>query len=147
MSATRLAQLNDLEALLALFRASDVSPIAKDPAPIWRAILADARMRVFVCSKGSILVATASLIKAPNLLRQGRSHGFLENVMIHPEHQGRGYGRAVVRAALAAAWEADCHHVLLQSGRADPRVHSFYRSLGFEPGVREAYVARAPSAK
>jgi hypothetical protein len=34
--------------------------------------------------------------------------------------------------------------VLLQSGRKDPRVHRFYKSCGFEPGVRIGYVARRP---
>jgi hypothetical protein len=39
------------------------------------------------------------------------------------------------------AWEEDCHHVLMQSGRADPRVHAFYEGLGFRLGLRVAYVA------
>ena len=46
------------------------------------------------------------------------------------------HGRAVVDAALAAAWTRDCHHVLMQSGREDPRVHRFYQRCGFEPGLR-----------
>ena len=44
------------------------------------------------------------LISAPNLLRAGKSHAFLENVVTHPEFAGRGHGRAVVEAALAEAW-------------------------------------------
>lgn len=152
MQFVRRANSDDLAGLLALYAASEVSAAADDPEPVWRKMLAHPSLFVFIgeCRVGEhelMIVATASLITAPNLLRQGRSHGFLENVMTHPDHQGRGYGRAVVRAALSAAWAADCHHVLLQSGRADPRVHSFYRGLGFEAGVREAYVARAPSAK
>jgi hypothetical protein len=39
----------------------------------------------------------------------------------------------------------DCHHVLMQSGRTDPRVHSFYEGLGFRPGLRVGYVAGRPS--
>jgi GNAT superfamily N-acetyltransferase len=84
------------------------------------------------------------LITAPNLLRAGRGHAFLENVVTHQDFRGQGYGRAVVQAALAKAWAEDCYHVLLQSGRADPRVHRFYESCGFEPGVRVGYVARRP---
>jgi len=84
------------------------------------------------------------LVIAPNLLRGGRRHGFLENVVTHPELRGRGHGRAVVLAALGHAWAADCHHVLMQSGRADPRVHAFYERLGFKPGLRVAYAAVRP---
>jgi hypothetical protein len=35
--------------------------------------------------------------------------------------------------------------VLMQSGRADPGVHAFYEGLGFEPGLRVAYVTRRPA--
>jgi GNAT superfamily N-acetyltransferase len=86
------------------------------------------------------------LITAPNLLRRGRQHGFLENVVTHPEFRGQGHGRAVVLAALAEAWRMDCHHVLLQSGRPDPRVRRFYEQCGFEAGLRLGYVARRPKA-
>jgi hypothetical protein len=48
-------------------------------------------------------------------------------------------------AALAHAWSADCHHVLMQNGRTDPAVHAFYESLGFRPGLRTAYVATRPA--
>ena len=90
------------------------------------------------------IAASCLLVTAPNLLRQGRRHGFLENVVTHPDYRGRGFGRAVVNAALASAWEQDCFHVFLQSGRADPRVHRFYETCGFEPGLRTAYVAKRP---
>jgi len=60
------------------------------------------------------------------------------------ELQGRGHGRAVIQAALAQAWADDRQHVLMQSGRKDPRVHAFYERLGFVPDLRTAYVARPP---
>jgi GNAT superfamily N-acetyltransferase len=104
-------------------------------------------VHVFVSDEQDRIAATCMLITAPNLLRGGRRHGFLENVVTHPDLQGRGHGRAVVGAALARAWADNCHHVLMQSGRADPRVHLFYERLGFVPGVRTAYVARRPAAE
>jgi hypothetical protein len=51
----------------------------------------------------------------------------------------------VVRAALAEAWTRDCHHVLLQSGRTDPRVRRFYEQCGFEAAIRVGYAARRPA--
>ena len=144
MPDARLAGDSDLESLLSLFAVSDVSQAARplDRAlHIWRETLAQAGTYVFVSEADGRIAATCMLITAPNLLRGGRRHGFLENVATHPQHQGRGHGKAVVRAALACAWEVDCHHVLMQSGRADPRVHAFYENLGFEPGLRTGYVA------
>lgn len=112
---------------------------------IWREIMGEHAIRVFVSEAHGRLAATCMLITAPNLLREGKRHAFLENVVTHPELRGRGHGRAVVRAALAHAWETDCYHVLMQSGRTDPRVHAFYEDLGFKPGLRIAYVATRPA--
>jgi len=143
----RIAEASDLDRLLALFEASEVSAVAqpRDRAErIWAEILARDGVTVFVSDAGDRLAATCMLITAPNLLRAGRGHAFLENVVTHRDFRGQGYGRAVVEAALAKAWAEDCYHVLLQSGRTDPRVHRFYESCGFESGVRTGYVARRP---
>jgi hypothetical protein len=43
----------------------------------------------------------------------------------------QGHGRAV---AVTEAWNMDCHHVLLQGGRADPRAHRFYEQCGSKHG-------------
>jgi GNAT superfamily N-acetyltransferase len=147
MPTARTAQALDLDRLLALFEASEVSAIAQphDRAErIWVETLARDGVTVFVSDAGERLAATCMLVTAPNLLRAGRGHAFLENVVTHQDFRGQGYGRAVVQAALAKAWAEDCYHVLLQSGRMDPRVHRFYESCGFEPGVRIGYVARRP---
>ena len=148
MPHARLAQTADLIPLLDLYRASDVSspvePIER-AEKIWREILSGNGVAVFVSTADARIVASCMLISAPNLLRAGKSHAFLENVVTHPEFGGRGHGRAVVEAALAEAWARDCYHVLMQSGRKDPRVHRFYEKCGFEPGLRVGYVARRPA--
>jgi GNAT superfamily N-acetyltransferase len=147
MTDARPARTDDLHSLLALFRASEVSAHAEPherAVRVWSDTLSHANVAVFVSDIGSRIVATCMLVTAPNLLRLGRQHGFLENVVTHPDHRGQGHGRAVVRAALQEAWARDCHHVLMQSGRTDPRVHRFYEGCGFKPGIRTAYVAHRP---
>lgn len=146
MPIARLARTSDLPSLLSLFAVSEVSAAAQERAEsIWQEILAQQGVHVFVANDRDRVAATCTLITAPNLLREGRRHAFLENVVTHPELRGRGYGKAVVQAALTHAWATGCYHVLMQSGRADPRVHAFYEGLGFEPGLRVAYVARRPT--
>ena len=145
---TRLAQATDLPSLLSLFDVSEVSAVAQPPEraeSIWQETLAQPGVHLFVSDDGDRIAATSMLITAPNLLRGGKRHGFLENVVTHPELRGLGHGKAVVQAALEYAWATDCYHVLLQSGRADLRVHAFYEGLGFRPGLRVAYVAARPS--
>jgi|SRR5689334_9465175 GNAT superfamily N-acetyltransferase len=148
MPVARLARTSDLPSLLSLFAVSEVSAAAEPrerAEHIWREILVQSGVHVFVSDDRDRVAATCMLVTAPNLLRGGQRHAFLENVVSHPEARGQGHGRAVIRAALAYAWAADCHHVLMQSGRRDPGVHAFYRGLGFEPGLRVAYVARRPT--
>jgi GNAT superfamily N-acetyltransferase len=148
MPTARLAGASDLSSLLALFEVSEVSATAQPRGraeSIWRDSLAQQGVYVFVSDDVDRIAATCMLVTAPNLLREGRRHGFLENVVSHPELRGRGHGKAVVLAALAHAWTVDCHHVLMQSGRADPDVHGFYEAMGFQPGLRIAYVASRPT--
>jgi GNAT superfamily N-acetyltransferase len=148
MPIARLASASDLPSLLALFDVSEVSAVAqpqKHADRIWQETLAHPGVHVFASDDRARIAATCMLVIAPNLLRGGRRHGFLENVVTHPELRRQGHGKAVVRAALEHAWAADCHHVLMQSGRADPGVHAFYEGLGFSPGLRVAYVAMRPT--
>jgi GNAT superfamily N-acetyltransferase len=148
MPNAKLAQAADLASLLELYRLAEVSSNAEPierAEQIWLEMLSHNGVEVFVSTVEAQIVATCMLITAPNLLRGGRRHGFLENVVTHPEFRGQGHGRAVVDAALAAAWTKDCYHVLLQSGRKDPRVHRFYQRCGFEPGLRVGYVVRRPT--
>jgi GNAT superfamily N-acetyltransferase len=148
MPNARLAQAADLASLLELYRVAEVSPSAQPLAraeQIWLQMLSHDGVTVIVSAVDARIVASCMLITAPNLLRGGKRHGFLENVVTHPEFSGQGHGRAAVHAALALAWAKDCYHVLLQSGRKDPHVHHFYQRCGFEPGLRVGYVARRPA--
>jgi GNAT superfamily N-acetyltransferase len=111
MPIARLAEDSDLAALLELFRVAPVSAPAEPhdkAAEIWRQILSRDDLAMFVSAAEGRILATCMLITAPNLLRGGRRHGFLENVVTHPDFQGRGHGRAVVAAALeqAGGWTA-----------------------------------------
>jgi GNAT superfamily N-acetyltransferase len=147
MTRARAAQEADLPALIDLFQSAEVSQVVApltEAARTWLEILSRPGVTVFVSEADGTIAATCMLITIPNLLREGRAHGFIENVVTRPALRRHGHARAVVMTALARAWEENCHHVLLQSGRKDPRVHRFYESCGFEPGLRTSYVAHRP---
>ncbi|MBU6464553.1 MAG: GNAT family N-acetyltransferase [Bradyrhizobium sp.] len=148
MPNARAASAADLASLLALFEIADVSRHAEPEERaerIWSQCLARDGLTIFVSDADMRIVSTCMLVIFPNLLRGGRQHGIIENVVTHPDHQGCGHGRAVIGAVLAEARKQDCHHVLLQSGRADPRVHRFYEKCGFRSGLRTAYAAHRPA--
>ncbi len=100
MLTARLARASDLPSLLALFEVSEVSAAAQPrerAESIWRDTLAQRGAYVFVSDDVDRIAATCMLITAPNLLREGRRHGFLENVVSHPELRGRVTARLSCR--------------------------------------------------
>ncbi|SFY52219.1 GNAT family N-acetyltransferase [Streptomyces sp. F-1] len=64
----------------------------------------------------------------------------LYSVMVHPKHQGRGYGRALMTAAERAARATDGIEAVRLSCRGGHGLERFYSSLGY----RE--VGRVPGA-
>jgi len=87
MPNAKLAQAADLASLLELYRLAEVSSSAEPierAEQIWLEMLSHNGVEVFVSTVEAQIVATCMLITAPNLLRGGRRHGFLENVVTHP---------------------------------------------------------------
>ena len=137
MPVARLARASDLSSLLSLFDVSEVSAVAqprKRAESIWRETLAQPGVRVFVSDDRDRIAATCMLVTAPNPLRGGRRHGFLENVVTHPELRDQGHGKAVVLAALEHAWATDCYHVLMQSAGQTPACTLSTKGLVSGPG-------------
>ena len=84
MPNARLAKNFDLIGLLELFQLSEVSPTAEPierAEQIWLETLSHENVAVFVSVEEPKIVATCMLFTAPNLLRAGQRHGFLENVV------------------------------------------------------------------
>lgn len=149
MPVARLAVSGDLELLLELLPHAnpDMPRLSEAKASrIWSELMSREGVFVLVSEAGSNIVASCMLITAPNLMRGGRGHGFIENVVTHRDFRRQGYGKAVMTAALKMAWTHNCYHVLLQSGRKDPGVHRFYEECGLEPGLRIGYVASRPAS-
>ena len=90
------------------------------------------------------VVASCTLIVVPNLTRGGQPYGLIENVVTHAAYRGRGYGKQVLHAAVAAAWQADCYKVMLMTGSKKPSTLAFYASAGFEQSKTGFQVRRLP---
>ncbi len=131
----RTVGVEDLDALLVLYH--HLNPA--DP-PLERSV-AEEKLRAMVRQPGmtvlggfadGTMVSSCTLIVIPNLTRAGASYALIENVVPHAGHRQKGYGQAVVRAAVDLALKAGCYKVMLLTGRADPAVHKFYARCGFE---------------
>ncbi len=130
----REAERDDLAGLLELYRAlnpADRDMSAEEADTAFAAILAQPGLSIFLATEGEDAVATATLQIVPNLTRAARPYALIENVVTLENRRGRGYGRAVVRHAVEAAFAANCYKVMLLTGRQNPEVHAFYESCGF----------------
>ncbi|MFK3692164.1 GNAT family N-acetyltransferase [Agrobacterium tumefaciens] len=130
----REAERDDLAGLLELYRAlnpADRDMSAEEANTAFAAILAQPGLSIFLATDGEDAVATATLQIVPNLTRAARPYALIENVVTRENRRGRGYGRAVVRHAVEAAFAANCYKVMLLTGRQNPEVHAFYESCGF----------------
>jgi GNAT superfamily N-acetyltransferase len=99
---------------------------------------------IFAGFLGDTMVSSCTLIVVPNLTRGGRPYCFIENVVTHAAHRKKGYGSAVMQAAIASAWQQNCYKIMLLTGSKDPATLNFYSSAGFEQSKTGFQMRRIP---
>jgi GNAT superfamily N-acetyltransferase len=124
-----------VEELIPLYEAVGWSAYTRDPA-LLRAAVAGSSC-VMVARRGPRLVGLARAIS------DGASVCYLQDILVHPDEQRAGIGRALVRAVLDH-YPAVRQKVLLTDD--EPGQRAFYESLGFAeireygPGTLRAFV-------
>ena len=96
---------------------------------------------IAVAEIDQVIVGTCYLNVIPNLTRNCSPYGLIENVVSHPDYRRQGIGQALIKHALALAYEKDCYKVMLLTGR-DENVHQFYESCDMKSGKKTAFIAR-----
>ena len=136
----------DLPELLELYshlHASDLPrPSDAIVSSVWDSILRNDNIRYFGIFDGERLVSSCNITIVPNLTRGCAPYGLIENVVTHKQYRGRGYGKAVLRAALDFAWGRGSYKVMLMTGRLDAGTFSFYEKAGFSRKEKEAFIAK-----
>ena len=87
---------------------------------------------VYVACDGGSVVGSFTLYVLPNLTRNGRKAGLLENVVVDAPHRRQGVGRAMIEEARRLAEEAGCYKLSLTSTASRHEAHAFYRRCGME---------------
>ncbi len=131
----RCAGRADIPRLLELYRhldALDTMPALEDAEQNWELLKRYPGSDIVVGYVGDDMVATCTLVVIPNLTRGGMPYALIENVVTHADHRGKGYGKAVLKAAAEAAWHAGCYKVMLLTGSKRPETLKFYLDAGFE---------------
>ncbi len=131
----RAATEQDITAILELYREAGID--GEDGFTLEEAEAHFALLRsypyfqVFVAVSGETVVGTYELVILDNMAKRGRKSGVVEDVAVHPEHQGAGIGRAMMQHALDQCRLAACYKMTLSSNLKREGAHRFYDSLGF----------------
>jgi len=137
MDATiRLARMDDLPALMELYKLLEVEPYT--PLTLERAqeklleLLSSTHHMIYVAESGQAVVGTFALIFIGGLPHHARDSCIVEDVVVAAEHQGAGLGRQMMQFAKERSAERRCYKLVLSSHVRRVAAHRFYESLGFD---------------
>jgi GNAT superfamily N-acetyltransferase len=108
----------DWDELSNLYR---IAPLGEKPPDALRTVYGNSMFRCFVYA-GEVLVG------AGRALADGVDCAYIADVAVHPDHQGRGLGKAIIRRLVA---QAEGHKKIILY--ANPGTEPFYLELGFLP--------------
>jgi GNAT superfamily N-acetyltransferase len=108
----------DWDELSDLYR---IAPLGEKPPDALRTVFGNSMFRCFVYA-GEVLVG------AGRALADGVDCAYIADVAVHPDHQGRGLGKAIIRRLVA---QAEGHKKIILY--ANPGTEPFYLELGFLP--------------
>lgn len=83
------------------------------------------------CINGKVR-GTFALLIMDNLGHLGALSAIVEDVAVHPDFQGQGIGKAMMKFAFQLCKESRCYKVVLSSNKKRKNAHEFYKSLGFK---------------
>ena len=95
----------------------------------------DPRHHLLVSEYDGKVVGTLVFVLVPNLSHRASPWAVVENVIVDPAYQGRGFGKKMMEHVIEMAKEAGCYKISLTSNLKRHVAHNMYRSLGFEPSA------------
>lgn len=99
----------------------------------WAAYTHDRETLALAVANSTYLITARSdtqLVGLARGLSDGVSIFYLQDLLVRPDHQGKGVGRELMEMSIAK--HANVRQIVLMTDD-DHHVHKFYRSLGFKP--------------
>lgn len=106
----------------------------------WEKIINDKDHHLIVCEVDGKIVASCVCVIIPNLTRNVRPYAFVENVVTHSEHRGRGYATDCLNYAKEIAKASDCYKMMLLTGSKEAKTLAFYENAGYNSSDKTAFI-------
>lgn len=133
----------ELDALLELYRHLHESGVPDNTEHLqrtWDRICRDENHHIIVCETDGRIVASCVCVIIPNLTRNIRPYAFIENVVTHSGHRGKGYATACLDYAKEIAVRENCYKMMLHTGSKSDSTLSFYRNAGYNSTDKTAFI-------
>ncbi|MBR6790715.1 MAG: GNAT family N-acetyltransferase [Oscillospiraceae bacterium] len=138
----REAQKEDLFGLLELYQYLGDNPVPQESPELdalWERIIGDPNIHPIVLIEEGRAAASCTVTIIPNLTHSQRPYALVENVVTHPDHNGKGFGTAVLDYAKKLAQSENCYKIMLCTSSKAERTLNFYRRAGYESETKTAF--------
>ena len=139
----REANQNDLHQLLELYLYLHEDSIPQNDQHLkvtWDQMIGDSNHHIIVCEQNGKIVSSCICVVIPNLTRNVRPYAFIENVVTHVEHRGKGYATQCLDFAKQIALKENCYKIMLLTGSKSEKTLDFYKHAGYNSTDKTAFI-------
>ena len=137
--------VNDLNALMELYiqlSPANVGLTDEKREIIWSEIKRFKNITYLGVFDDNQLISSCFITIIPNLTNQGKSIGYIENVITDVNYRRKGVGKKLMQKAIEIAQGNNCCKIFLESGISRVEAHKFYKSIGFDDTNKKAFNIR-----
>lgn len=139
----REAAPGDLDEILNLYlylHETDVPQKTEHLYETWNKIINDQSHHLIVCVIDGRIVSSCVCVIIPNLTRNVRPYAFIENVVTHKDHRGKGYATDCLNYARQIAEDNNCYKMMLLTGSKSEATLQFYKNAGYNCSDKTAFI-------
>ena len=133
----------DLDALLDLYLFLHEDSIPEHDNHLektWTQIIEDPNHHLIVNEIDGQIVSSCVCVIIPNLTRNVRPYAFVENVVTHADHRGKGYAGECLAYAKQIAEQENCYKMMLLTGSKKLETLHFYEKAGYNSSDKTAFI-------
>ena len=139
----REAKREDLDGILKLYlclHETSVPELTEHLTAVWSQILSDKNHHLIVNELDGEILSSCVCVIIPNLTRNVRPYAFVENVVTHSGHRGKGYATQCLDYAKAVAEKQNCYKIMLLTGSKEQTTLDFYTRAGYNCTDKTAFI-------
>ena len=139
----REARREDLDSLLKLYlflHEERIPDHDRHLTETWEQILGDRNHHLIVNEVEGQIVSSCVCVIIPNLTRNVRPYAFIENVVTHADHRGKGYAGECLEYARQIAEKENCYKMMLLTGSKKAGTLRFYEKAGYNSSDKTAFI-------